>query len=304
MNKFRSAMLLVVMLSFLLTGCVFNEDVKANQIGVMLVRNKIDSVLGAGVYTNMGFFSDLKTVSIDTLTFSVEDPEVLTSDNQAVGAVITIQGRRMSDDASIINIVTNWNSLTNDENLVKTVSATAREGLKNSIRGFSLTQLLDDRNGLANRITEQLELDASKYSFEVINVTVENISVDPKYMEVLNTKAILRAETEKELERQKLIKQKAENDILQAQYDVTVLNEQTKVQIAQTEYDLEIAQREGKMIEAVNKVYTLNPQAFQLEQLRLLKELFGTGTVYFIPQGTDLTSFFNSTGTTILPVAP
>lgn len=304
MKSLKSVLFVIMLLSVLLTGCVFNEDVKANEIGVMLVRNEIKEVLGAGIYTNWAWFADLKTASADTLTFSVEDPEVLTSKNQAVGAVITIQGRRRTDEASVRNIFTNWNSLLNNDNLIATVSATAREGLKNSVRAFTLTELLDDRNGLATKITEQLELDASKYSFEIINVTVENISVDPEYMEILNAKAVLSVETEKELERQKLIKQKAENDIMQAQFDVTVLNEQTKVQIAQTEFNLEIAAREGKMIEAINKVYMLNPQAFELEKLKLLKELFGVGTVYFIEKGTDLTTFFNSTGANILPVAP
>jgi len=302
MKGFRKFLVVMLLASFVLTGCVFNEDVKTNEAGVMLVRNEIIKVLPPGIYTNWARFADLKTVNIDTLTFSVEDPEVLTSDNQAVGIRITIQGRRRNDDASVKNIFTNWNSLTNNDNLVQTVTATAREGIKNSVRDFSLTQLLDDRNGLAMSMTEQLEADAAKYSFEIINVTIENISVDPAYMSVLNEKAIVRVETEKELERQKLIKQKAENDKLQAQNDVAVLVEQTKVQQEQTKLELEIATREGKKIAAQYEVYSKNKEAFELEKLLRLKELFGVGTIYFIPQGTDLTTFFNATGVPILPV--
>jgi len=302
MKGFRKFLVVMLLASFVLTGCVFNEDVKTNEAGVMLVRNEIIKVLPPGIYTNWAWFADLKTVNIDTLTFSVEDPEVLTSDNQAVGIRITIQGRRRNDDASVKNIFTNWNSLTNNDNLVQTVTATAREGIKNSVRDFSLTQLLDDRNGLAMSMTEQLEADAAKYSFEIINVTIENISVDPAYMSVLNEKAIVRVETEKELERQKLIKQKAENDKLQAQNDVAVLVEQTKVQQEQTKLELEIATREGKKIAAQYEVYSKNKEAFELEKLLRLKDLFGVGTIYFIQQGTDLTTFFNATGLPVIPV--
>jgi len=302
MKGFRKFLVVMLLASFVLTGCVINEDVKANEVGVMLIRNKIDEILGAGVYSKWMFWSDLKVMSIDTLTFSVEDPEVLTSGNQAVGVKITIQGRRQGDDASVRNIVTNWSSLMSDQNLVNVVTATAREGIKNSVREFTLTELLDDRNGLADKMNEQLEKDTSKYSFEVINVTIENISVDPAYMAILNEKAVINVQTEKELERQKLIKQKADNDKLQAINDVEVLGEQIKVQQEQTKLELEIATREGRKIAAQYEVYSKNKEAFELEKLLRLKELFGVGTIYFIPQGTDLTTFFNATGVPILPV--
>lgn len=303
MKGFRKFLIVMLLASFALSGCVFRESVQENEVGVLLFKNQVIDVVGAGVITDMRYWADLKVTNIDTLTFSVEDPEVLTSGNQAVGIRITIQGRRRSDAESIRNIYSNWNSIfKNNEALINVVTATAREGIKNSVREFSLTELLDDRNGLALSMTEQLEADAGKYSFEIINVTIENITVDPEYMAVLNQKAVINVETEKELERQKLIKQKADNDKLQAQNDVAVLVEQIKVQQEKTKLELEIATREGKKIAAQYEVYSKNKEAFELEKLLRLKELFGEGTIYFIPQGTDLTTFFNATGVPLLPV--
>lgn len=299
----RLKFLLLVLGSMLISGCYWNDEVATNQIGVQLDENEIKNVVGAGVYTDMGFWADLKTMDVDTLTFSVEDPEVLTQDNQAVGVKITIQARRKSDDESVKNIFTNWSSLTINENLVNTISATAREGIKNGTRGYTLTSLLDDRNGLAQAIRDALDGDVDKYSVEVINVTVENISISESYASILSETANIKAQTDQELRRQSLINQQAANDVLAQEQRVKVAQAQLLAEQAETDVQVEIAQRAGEVTAASNQVYADNLQAYELEKLRLLKELFGDRTVYFIPEGTDLTTFFNAP-TNVVPVTP
>mgnify|MGYP003533770682 CR=1 FL=1 len=164
--------------------------------------------------------------------------------------------------------------------------------MKNGVRNYNLSELLNDRNGLGNSIGEQLSLDASKYSVEIINVTIENVSHSPDYMAILADKANITAETEKELERQKLIEQQASNDILQAQKTAQVKLEQVEAERAITAVEVEIAKREGQVTAASQQVYTDNPQAFMLEQLRLLDAIFDGQTVYYLPEGTDLTTVF------------
>lgn len=283
--------MIITMLS--LTGCYWNEVLNPNQMAVQLKGGKIDNIVGpGGKYSDSGFYADLLVIDVDTLTFSVEDPEVLTSDNQAVGMKITIQARRNSDNKSIENLVTNWYALIDNTRLMEVIAATAREGMKNGVRGFTLAQLLDDRNGLGDAIKKQLELDAQKYSADIINVTVENVAPSAEYMKILSDKANLSAETAKELERQKLIEQTAQNNVLQANKDVEVKTAQLSVEKAKTAVEVEIAKREGEKTAAANSVYALNPQAFALEQLRLLDNIFGDSTVYYIPEGSDLTAIF------------
>lgn len=295
-------MFLVVVLAFLMTGCYFNSDVATDQVGAQLNKNKILDCVGPGVYTDMGFFADLKQISLATLTFEVEDPEVATEDNQLVGVKITVQARRKGDCDSVKSILTNWSHLLDDATLVTTIDATAREGIKNGTRGYSLQELLNDRNGLADAISDQLELDAGEYQVEIINVTVENISIAPEYAEVLQKTAQLRAEEDYQERRQSLIEQQAQTDLFERQQKQLVLAEQLKVEEAQTAVEVEIAQREGEKIAASYQVYIDNPAAFQLEQLTRLKDVLGAGTVYFIPQGSDLTTFFLPNGTPIIPV--
>lgn len=284
---FRKFVVLVGLMLTLLTGCVFQDEVETNQMAVLLYKNEIQEVKGPGVYTEGGcFYCDLKTVNVDTLTFSVEDPEVLTKDNQAVSVKITIQARRKSDDEAITNLFTKWSSLTDDTNLQNTISSTAREGMKVGTRKFTLSQLLDERSegaeklGLAGEIRTAIERDASKYSAELINVTVENIGPSPTYMAILAETSNITAQTEQEIRRQDLINQKAANQILEQQKRVEVANAQVLAEQAETDVQVEIANRQGEIIAAQNAVYLENDRAYEIKRLQLLKDVLGDNVIY------------------------
>lgn len=296
MKKLNIVVVVSVILSMFLGGCYWNENVEANQIGVQMDKNAIKAVVPAGLYTDMGFWADLRVIDADTFTFKVADPEVLTSDNQAVGIEVAVQARRRSDDASVRNLLTNWATLTDNNNLIAVISATAKEGMKNGARNFTLSTLLNDRNGLADSMMKQIQIDANKYSAEIVNITIENVSADATYMAILKEKANVGVQTEKALKEQELINQQAKNAILQAENDQRVKEQQLSVQKAETDIQVEIASREGKKIAEQNKVYTTNQEAFELKRLELLKDVVGKGTIYFLPVGTDLTTIFGADG--------
>jgi len=299
----KSMRLVVLMLivAVLASGCYINSEVAPNQAGVQLEQNEIKNCVSPGVYTGWGLWDDLRTVSTDTLTFTVSDPEVATFDNQLVGIEITIQARRNSDCESVKALLTNWSTLVEDGNLVNTITATAREGIKVGTRQFTLAQLLDDRNGLSGKITEGVEQDASKYSTSIINVTVSNIALAPEYATLMQSKALLTAEIDLELRRQDLIKQKASNDTLEQAQRELVLTQKLAAEQAQTAVDVEIASREGKKTAAANLVYLENSAAFELARLDRYTQILGDKSViYFLPEGTDMTMLFGANG--ILPV--
>jgi uncharacterized membrane protein YqiK len=286
--------IVLLIVGLLLSGCYINEEVDANEVGIQMSAGRIEGCVGPGVHTDMSWFADLKQISSATIKLSVADPEVATQDNQLVGVDITIQARRLTDCDSARNLLTNWPALLDDAALSETIDATAREGMKVGTRSFTLTQLLDDRNSLATKIQESLAVDTKVYSVEVVNVIVNNIAIDPGYANVLKEKALLTAQIETELRRQDLIKQTASNNILEQERRTAVLQETVKAEQAQTGVQMEIATRAGKMIAAENQVYVTNQYAFELEKLRLMKEILGDkATVYFVPAGTDLTMLWN-----------
>lgn len=296
---------LVLLAAVLLTGCYWNDEVQTHEVGAQMEKNAIRACVGPGVYTDLGYFADIKRYSVATLTFEVEDPEVATADNQLVGVRITIQARRMADCDSVKAFFSNWANLIDDNKLQETIDATTREGLKNGARQFTLTQLLNDRNGLADAIIKQVSLDAGEYHTEIVNVTIENIAIAPEYATVLQQTAKLKADQDYQERRQSLIEQQAKTDLFERQQKQLVLAEQLKVEQAQTNVEVEIAKRAGQKVAAANQVYIDNPAAYTLEQLRIMQQMFGEGTVYFIPVGTDLVTYFLQDGRFIpTPVQP
>lgn len=300
--------LAVALSAFLLAGCFLNDDVGTNQQGVIVDGGSIKQCVPPGVYSDTSFYADLIEVSMSTLTINVEDPEVATRDNQLVGMTVVVQARRNSDCDSLRNLLTNWPNLLADDGLVQIVQSTTNEAMKNGTREFTLTALLDDRNGLATKIKDALEEDAAAYSTSIVNVLISNVDLADEYAAELQKKALLTAQTETELRRQDLIKQQSSNDQLQQQQQTLILEAQLKAEKAKTEVEVEIAAREGKKIEATNNIYLINTAAYDLERLRLLKDVIGDRQViYFVPEGTDLTLFLNNLSgqnTQVVPVEP
>lgn len=306
--------LLLLLLPFLLSACYFNEQVDADKIGVKLNEGRIESCVGPGVYSDGGFFADLKHVNIGTLTFDVQDPSVATKDTQIVGMLVTVQARRKSDCESVTNLLTNWPALTDDGQLQATISATTNEAIKVGVRGMTLEQLLNDRNGLSSAIIAALTEDAGKYSVEIVNVSIKDVDLDDQYEAQLKTNAQYTAKVEEAKRQAELALIEAQRNQQQAvaaaeteritqEQRALTLKAQLDAEKAQTAINIEIAQRAGAEIAAKNAIYLENPQAFELERMRLLQGVLGDkSVVYFVPEGSDLTLFLTQTGTPLVPV--
>jgi hypothetical protein len=71
---------------------------------------------------------------------------------------------------------------------------------------------------------------------------------------------------------------------------------------AQTAVNVEIASRKGKEVAASYEVYQTNERAYELERLSRLQAIFGNkATMWFVPQGTDLTLLLNNNAN-VVPV--
>lgn len=276
------------------TGCIFFDSVGANEVGVVVDAGQYKRVDNSFIFMSAPLEGRLK-ISRTTQTITVEDKSVATKDTQLVEVKVVVQCQRKADEESIRNLVTNWSNIAFDDKQLNTViSGIAAQGIKTGTRTYTLQQLLDDRDGLANAIKEGLKSETDKFSVTCVAVIVSNIDPNPEYIKLLNDKANLQAQQDLEIKRQDLIKQQGLNEQLKRQADTAVLNEELKKQQAQTAVDVEIAAREGKKTAASNQVYVDNPQAFALKQLELFREIMGDkATVYFIPEGTNVYAFLN-----------
>lgn len=121
----------------------------------------------------------------------------------------------------------------------------------------------------------------------MLDVGVNDIGVDSEYANKLKEKAVSKVASE-------LAEQKTKQ-----------LTEQIKQEQAQTNVDLEIARRKKLVSEEENKIYQLNPEAFELERLRLLKDVVGDNDkIYFVPQGTDINLILSGSAGNSIPVIP
>lgn len=293
--------LLAMLVALLSTGCYLNEAVATNQVAARRDGGAIVGCVGPGVYTDLGFFTDLAPVSSNALTFVVGDKEVATKDTQLVGIDITVQVKRKLDCDSIKKLLTAWSVLAYDDNrLQETVSNITAQGIKVAVRNFTLEELLDDRDSLAQQIRKDLVIGTSEFAVDVLSVGVKNVTLDPAYSKILNEKALLTAQIDAEKRRQDLIRQQAANQQLEQDQKVLVLQKQLLAEKAKTDVDLEVASRDSKVSTTKYQVFAQNPAALELERLRLLKDVLGDKSViYLVPQNSSLNLILgNLSGTT------
>ncbi len=295
----------LALLTVLLGACVWNEPVGTSEQAVWVDGGKPGQCVGPGVYTGdiLNAYQELHQIRIDTMNFVISDPEVATSNNQLVGVDIGIQVRRKADCESLVGMLTNYPAIANDDaQVLNLITPSVLEGMKNGVRGFELNALLSDRNGLGSAINDSVAKDVNKFGLEIIAVQVKNVALAPAYVQILQETSNLSAQKDLKLREQDVIRQAAANAQFEQEQKALTLAKQLVAEQKQTEIDVEIAKREGAKTAASQQVYSLNPQAFELEKLRLMAKIFGDKTTYFLPFGTDVTMLMNGFMNNVTPV--
>jgi hypothetical protein len=77
--------LLGVATVFLTPHFYFFVRVNPDEVGVQLSGGRIKNVVPPGIYSDFGLFVSITTYSTQAYQFTVNDPEVLTADNQRIG---------------------------------------------------------------------------------------------------------------------------------------------------------------------------------------------------------------------------
>lgn len=290
--------------ALLMSGCFINDDVPSSSIGIVSDGGALrSSCLTPGIYSDWGWFAQLKEVPIGAITFEVTDESVATADTQLVGIAVAVQIQREADCDSIHNILTNWPTLVDDKTLESTATSQVAQAIKVGTRKFTLNQLLDDRTGLASGIQQDLQVVADKFSVKVLNVSIKDIKLDPTYEAKLEQKAQVTIDIEiAQRNQDKVAAEQATARIEQEQRKLT-LEAQLLAEQAQTNVAVEIARRAGEATAAQYKVYLDNPAALELARLDRLQNILGSkSVVYFLPSGSDLSLILNQSGVPVIPV--
>ncbi len=287
-------LLALAALPLLLGGCFWNEQVEANETGLILGDGvSIQSIVGPGRYTNWGWFAELAKVDTSAKTVEWEDPDLWTSDKQPVAFKVGVTYRRKPDAESVRHVWTIYNGEARDDKaLAQQVLNRIPRVAKAVTTKFNLDQMLGTEGGIEQGRSELqkemaglLNAELAEFDVELLDIGVNNIGADQEYMDQLKQKAVAKIAAEVATQR------------------TSQLQEQLKQEQAQTNIALEIARRENSVAEEKAKVYSLSPQAYELKRLELLADVIGSNDkVYFVPQGSDLTLILGGQGQQVVPI--
>ena len=285
MKKRISLVLVLVVAMFSMCSCYWRAEIEANEVGLMMDDGvSVSSVVGAGRYTDMGYYADIVSMDISTKKIVLTIEDVSTSDKQTVGLEVLAEVARKSDEQSVRNLWMNYNAVAKKDDQL---SSLVQDLLRSPVNKVSTQMTVDEMLGVADSDKTRATMESDIFTLlspllesrgiALKTFQVMNISVDPQYQAKLQEKSTAAIEIE-------LAEQKAKQ-----------LEKQLEQEQAQTEIDLEKARRANLVAEEEAKVYETSKEAYELKRLELMKDMLGeSDKVYFIPEGTDITLFLGT----------
>lgn len=291
--KKRLALVMILTLAMVFCcSCYYKTEIESNEVGLKMDDGvSVTGVVGAGRYTDFGWYADIVSMDVSTKKIVMAIEDVSTSDKQTVGLEVLAEVSRKSDEESVRNLWKNYNSVAkNDDQL----AALVQDLLRSPVNKVSTQMTVDEMLGVAEseKTRSTMESDIFNLLSKLLSdrgialtaFQVMNISVDPQYQAKLQEKSTAAIEIE-------LAEQKAKQ-----------LEKQLEQEHAQTEIDLEKARRANLVAEEEAKVYETSKEAYELKRLELMKDMLGdSDKVYFIPEGTDITLFLGSENPAVMP---
>lgn len=222
------------------------ERVDPQEIGVRFRGGRIHQVVGPGIYGDIAWFAKIERVSIEAITFSVSDPEVVTKDRQRVGFVVSGDVFR-PNIGQVRTYEMLWpqyrNLYLSDAALQARVTDLALQALKSCVgdRTFNDNVIGSSRDELRVCIDAEVNRLAGELGLSVKNVAIPNVILSAEVQASLD--AITQSRLDTELATQDAIKAKEQSAADQAREEgavrVTLSRQQEEVRQQTTLAELE-----------------------------------------------------------------
>jgi hypothetical protein len=232
------------------------ERVEEQEVGVQFESGRIVDIVGPGVYTDFGFYVELRKISSQAIPFSIEDQEIITRDKQRIGLVVSGDIFRPNIAQKDI-LQEKWAEYRNiflDDALAQTrVQALAQQAMKVCVgdRNFDDNVVGTARDELRNCIDTELSDLASNFGLQIENVVVPNVILSPEVQAALDAIVQSRLETEKAA--QDKLRANAQASAEQARQEGEIRVEQSRIQ-EETKQQTILAQLEQEKILAQKAV--------------------------------------------------
>ncbi len=252
----------------------FLAPVEEQEVGIQFQNRQIQNVVGPGVYSDVGIYVGLETISSQAIPFEVRDEEIITSDKQRIGLIVTGDVFRPGvGDADLIRAQwSRYRGIYLEDELARSrVQDLARQAMKVCVgdRTFDNNIIGTSRDALRACIDEQLNLSVNDIGLRIENLVVPEVILSPAVQTALDAIVQSRLETEKAAQDE--LKARAEAQAEQARQEGEIRVEQSRIQ-EQTRQQILLAQLEQERLDAQLVVIEAE-RANQLERLQTEKEV-------------------------------
>ncbi len=230
----------------------FLEPVEEQEVGIQFQNRRIQRIVGPGVYSDVGIFVGLETISAQAIPFEVLDEEIITSDKQRIGLIVTGDVFRPGlENADLIRSQwSRYRGIYLDNELArKRVQDLARQAMKVCVgdRTFDNNIIGTSRDALRACIDEELNGSVMDIGLRVENLVVPEVILSPEVQVALDAIVQSRLETEKAAQDE--LKASAEAQAEQARQEGEIRVEQSRIQ-EQTRQQILLAQLEQERLDA------------------------------------------------------
>ena len=242
----------LIALSFAGNFFYFLSSVQEQEVGIQFRNNRIHDVVGPGVYSDVGIFVSLQTISSQAIPFEVRDEEIITADKQRIGLVVSgdIFRPGIAQEDLIQALWSQYRGIyTSDDLASRRVIDLARQSMKVCVgdRTFDDNIIGTSRDALRACIDEQLNTLAGEIGLRVENLVVPEVVLSPEVQSALDAIVQSRLETEKAAQDE--LRAQAEAGAEQARQEGEIRVEQSRIQ-EQTRQQITLAQLEQERLQA------------------------------------------------------
>ena len=246
--------LIIVVIIFNMMGNFFYflNPVEEQEVGIQFENRRITDIVGPGVYSDVGIFVDLQTISTQAIPFAVEDPEIITSDKQRIGLKVTgdIFRPGLADQELILDQWSRYRGIYLDDGLARArVEDFARQSMKVCVgdRTFDNNIIGTSRDALRACIDTEVNELVSELGLRVENLVIPDVILSEAVQVALDAIVQSRLETEKAAQDQ--LREKAEAGAEQAKQEGQIRVEQSRIQ-EQARQGILLAQLEQEQLAA------------------------------------------------------
>ncbi len=230
--------------------------VEEQEVGLRFKSARIQEVVGPGIYSDVGIFVEMKTVSSQAISFDVTDEEIITKDKQRIGLKVTgsIFRPSLANKKRLQELWAKYQNIyLEDGEALFQVQSLTRQAMKVCVgdRTFDDNIIGTARDALRACIDDELNELAANFGLSIENLVVPEVILSPEVQVALDAIVQSRLETEKAA--QDKLRADAQAKAEQARQEGEIRVEQSRIQ-EQTKQQTILAQLEQEKILAQKAV--------------------------------------------------